>query len=39
MQSGAFARNLIGVEFDADKLVARYERGDPLEKLLQQGAA
>lgn len=39
MQSGAFARNPIGVEFDADKLVARYERGDPLEKLLQQGAA
>ena len=39
MQSGAFARNPIGVEFDADKLVTRYERGDPLEKLLQQGAA
>lgn len=39
MESGAFARNPIGVEFDPDRLAARYERGDPLERLLEQGAA
>jgi catechol-2,3-dioxygenase len=39
MESGAFAKNPIGVEFDAEKLVARYERGDPIEELVQQGSA
>jgi catechol-2,3-dioxygenase len=31
--TGAFARNPIGVEFDPDELVARYEGGAPLEAL------
>lgn len=39
MGSGAFAKNPIGVEFDAERLIARYEQGDPLEELLRQGAA
>jgi len=39
MRSGAFAANPIGVDFDPDKLLARFENGDPLEELLQQGSA
>jgi catechol-2,3-dioxygenase len=39
MQSGAFERNPIGVVFDADKLLERYENGDPIEELVQQGSA
>ena len=39
MRSDAFAENPIGVEFDPDKLLARYENGDPLEELVQQGSA
>lgn len=39
MRSDAFKDNPIGVEFDPDKLLARYENGDPLEELLLQGAA
>ena len=39
MESDAFAKNPIGVGFDPEKLAARYENGDPLEELLQQGAA
>ncbi|MEM9621029.1 MAG: VOC family protein [Pseudomonadota bacterium] len=39
MHSDAFAENPIGVEFDPDKLLARYEQGDPLEELLKQGSA
>jgi catechol-2,3-dioxygenase len=39
MKTDAFASNPIGVEFDPDKLVARYEQGDPLDELLKQGAA
>jgi catechol-2,3-dioxygenase len=39
MESEAFARNPIGVPFDPDKLLARYEQGDPVEELLKQGAA
>lgn len=39
MRSEAFAANPIGVEFDPEKLLERYERGDPLEELLAQGAA
>ena len=29
----------VGVNFDPDKLLARFENGDPLEELLKQGAA
>ena len=39
MHSEAFAANPIGVEFDPDLLLARYEAGDPLSELIQQGAA
>ncbi len=39
MESEAFARNPIGVPFDPARLAQRYERGDPLEELLRQGAA
>jgi len=35
-QSGAFARNPIGVTFDADELVRRYESGVPVETLVQR---
>ena len=36
-QSGAFASNPIGVTFDADELVRRYESGVPVETLVQRG--
>lgn len=39
MESEAFAKNPIGVDFDPEKLAERYERGDPLEELYQQGSA
>ena len=39
MRSAAFAENPIGVDFDPEKLLARYENGDALEELVQQGAA
>lgn len=39
LKSEAFAKNPIGVEFDVADLVERYERGDPIEELVQQGAA
>jgi catechol-2,3-dioxygenase len=39
MESEAFEKNPIGVGFDPDKLVERYERGDPIDELLRQGAA
>jgi hypothetical protein len=39
MESEAFAANPIGVGFDPEKLVERYQRGDPIEELLQPGAA
>jgi hypothetical protein len=39
MRSDAFAENPIGVEFDPEKLLARYEQGDPVEELLLQGSA
>ena len=39
MQSEAFSQNPIGVSFGADKMLERYESGDPIEELLQQGAA
>ena len=37
--SGAFAENPIGVEFDPEALLARFERGDPVEELIVQGSA
>ncbi len=37
MESEAFAKNPIGVGFDPDVLVKRYENGDPVEELLKQG--
>jgi catechol-2,3-dioxygenase len=39
MHSETFATNPIGVNFDPEKLLERYEQGDPLEELLQQGSA
>lgn len=39
MQSAAFEANPIGVGFDPDRLVERYENGDALEELAQQGSA
>jgi catechol-2,3-dioxygenase len=39
MHSAAFAANPIGVEFDPEKLLARYENGDPLDELVLQGSA
>jgi catechol-2,3-dioxygenase len=38
-RTGAFARNPIGVEFDPAKLLARWEAGDPIDALLEQGSA
>lgn len=37
-KSGAFERNPIGVKFDPDQLVRRFEQGVPFEQLIQQGA-
>ena len=37
MRSDAFARNPIGVAYDADELVRRYEAGVPVETLVQRG--
>jgi len=39
MRSEAFRQNPIGVVFDPDKLVARFEQGDPIEELVRQGSA
>lgn len=39
MRSGAFQRNPIGVVFDPDRLVERFDRGDPVDELVQQGSA
>ena len=35
----AFAENPIGVYFDPEKLIERFESGDPLEELVQLGSA
>jgi catechol 2,3-dioxygenase-like lactoylglutathione lyase family enzyme len=37
-RTDAFAGNPLGVVYDPEKLIERYERGDPLEELLQQGS-
>jgi catechol-2,3-dioxygenase len=39
MRSDAFSKNPVGVNFDPEKMLARYENGDPIEELLQQGSA
>ena len=39
MRSEAFAENPIGVDFDPEKLLQRYENGDPLEELVKLGSA
>ena len=39
MLSETFEKNPIGVEFDAERLLERYERGDPIEELIRQGSA
>lgn len=39
MHSETFANNPIGVNFDPEKLLERFERGDPVEELLLQGSA
>ena len=38
MSSDVFVQNPIGVEFDADKLAARFIAGDAIEELQKQGA-
>jgi catechol-2,3-dioxygenase len=38
-KSEDFAKNPIGVTFDPEKLIERFEAGDPLEALVQQGSA
>ena len=37
--SGAFQENPIGVTFDPEKLLSRFENGDPIEDLVLQGSA
>jgi hypothetical protein len=39
MRSDYFAKNPIGVDFDPELLIERYERGDPLSELIKQGSA
>jgi catechol-2,3-dioxygenase len=39
MNTEAFQANPIGVRFDPEKLAERYEAGDPIEELIQQGSA
>lgn len=39
METEIFQSNPIGVTFDPDELVRRYEAGDPLEELIKQGSA
>ena len=37
--SGAFAKNPIGVDYDPEKLLARWRNGDPEHELIRQGSA
>ena len=39
MRGSAFSENPLGVEFDPERLIARFESGDPLEELVRQGSA
>ena len=36
---GCFQENPIGVTFDPEKLLSRFENGDPIEDLVLQGSA
>ena len=38
-RSGAFAKNPIGTNFDPERLIARFENGDSIAELMQQGSA
>ncbi len=38
-QAGDFAKNPIGVTFDPEKRIGRFEAGDPIEELLKRGSA
>ena len=38
-RSSDFAKNPIGVDFDPEKLLARWQNGDPEEELVRQGSA
>ena len=38
-RGAAFGDNPLGVEFDPEHLIERYERGDPVGELIQQGSA
>jgi len=38
-KSGALAKNPIGVDFDPEKLLARWQNGDPEAELIRQGSA
>lgn len=37
--SRAFANNPIGVNFDPEKLLARWQNGDPEDELIRRGSA
>jgi len=39
MLSEVFEKNPVGVEFDPERLLERYEQGDPIEELILQGSA
>jgi catechol 2,3-dioxygenase-like lactoylglutathione lyase family enzyme len=39
MRSPYFLKNPIGVDFDPELLIQRYERGDPISELIKQGSA
>jgi catechol-2,3-dioxygenase len=39
METEVFQANPIGVRFDPEELVRRYEAGDPIEELIKQGSA
>lgn len=39
MRSDYFHKNPIGVDFDPELLIERFERGDPVEELIKQGSA
>lgn len=39
MTSSAFEENPLGVEYDPERLAERFEAGDPIEGLLEQGSA
>jgi hypothetical protein len=39
MRSDYFKKNPIGVDFDPELLIERFERGDAMEDLIKQGSA